>query len=411
MHADALCVTARKSTVTMSGSSNSAPVDCVGTLSYDSMVSLVSEKRLVRCGDHQEVKEEKDSVQGIQKSCLQPSSLDLTLSAEAYKLPGSILPLATESVRELLEKLRVEKQQVLDLTQPVLLDRNRVYMVRLQEILDLPPNVSAYCNNKSSTGRIDVSTRTVTDCNPRYDKIPRGYKGEVWLQITSRSFDVVLQQGLTLNQAIFYTERHLLPSSEMRELYDSLTSLLYDRDGQPIPLEDAFLDEGGLMLTLDLDQPIVGYVARRTFHPLDLTQVGAHAATQFFDPIPRPEEGDYLWLEKGRFYIFSTFEYIRVPSHLASEMIPFDSTSGEFRAHYAGFFDPGFGFGFEGEVKGTPAVLEVRCYEDDLVIRHRQPIARMQFESLDQPPSKIYDTSCGSTYAHQRGPRLSKYFI
>lgn len=337
---------------------------------------------------------------------VQPSSLDLTLSEECWQLPGSVLPLRSERVREIVANLGRRK---LDLSAPTLLDRGKVYLIRLSQRFDLPAGVHAYTNNKSSIGRIDLGTRSVCDNTPRYDKIPAGYRGEVWVEVIPRSFDVILQAGQALNQAIFHTERRILRTNEIRNLHESAPGpLLYDKNGFQIPAAE-MLVEDGVMLTLDLDQPVIGFQSRKTFEPIDLAKIANHDPAEFFEPIPHTPKG-HLWLERGRFYVFSTWEYIRVPPAFAVEMLPYDTSAGDFRAHYAGFFDPGFGYGLQGEERGTPAVLEVRSYEDDLIIRHRQPICRMAYEELSAVPDRLYHASIGSTYANQRGPKLSKYF-
>jgi len=352
-----------------------------------------------------------DASEGIADKQIQPASLDLTLSEEAYQLPGSVLPQRTESVRELVERYQRKK---IDLSQPTMLDRNKVYLVRLRESFNLAPLatdgpvIEAYTNNKSSTGRIDLATRTICDHAPRYDKLPPNYQGELWIEIIPKSFDVVLASGVSLNQAIFYRERKVLRSKELKELWQG-SPLLYSKTGEPLAARDAFVEDG-ILMTVDLDQDCVGYVARKTYEPVDLTSGKMHNAEEYFEPIKRPRLGQ-LYVEKGRFYIFSTAEFIRVPPTYAVEMLPYDTSAGEFRAHYAGFFDPGFGYGLKGEDMGAPAVLEVRAYEDDLIVRHRQPICRMAYEVLHEAPDRLYHASTGASYAKQRGPQLSKLFI
>ena len=334
----------------------------------------------------------------------QPSSLDLTLSTEAYKLPGSILPLRGESVRDALASFHARP---LDLSQPAFLDRGQVYLIRLNETLNLPPTIGAYTNNKSSTGRIDLQTRTISDGNPRYEKHHRGYQGELWIEVITKSFDIRVSQGISLNQAIFYGEREILGDREMRELI-SREPLLFDKHGEALPIDETVLDHG-LMMSVDLDQDIVGFVAKKSPEPILMDRPGTHDPSEFFDPIKRPKNGRLL-LMKGHFYILSTLEYLRVPTDFAVEMLPYETTAGEFRAHYAGFFDPGFGYGEGGEVRGTPAVLEVRPYDDDLVLRHGQPICKMAYERLCGKTDRAYGATGTNHYAHQRGPRLSKYF-
>lgn len=337
---------------------------------------------------------------------LQPASLDLSLAEEAYSVPGSMLPLPGEGVRELVR--RFARRRV-DLSTPEVFVRGEVYVVRLAEGLALPPEVAAYANSKSSIGRVDVQTRVLSDGNPRYDRIPAGYTGELWLEVIPKSFDVRIRAGDSLNQLIFYEGRTQLSQAQLDALAEE-APLLYSPEGGAIPTAQArFDDSAALLMTLDLDQEVVAYVAKKSFCPVDLAEIGAHKAEDFFRPIPRPE-GQTLYLSQGDFYIFSTYEYISVPPAYAVEMLPFDTGAGEFRAHYAGFFDPGFGYGQQGELRGTPAVLEVRPYEDDLIVRHRQPVCKMAYERLTAPPERLYGEGIASNYARQRGPRLSKFF-
>ena len=339
---------------------------------------------------------------------LQPASLDLTVSDEAYSVPGSMLPLVGEGVRDLVQRFARRR---IDLAHPETLVRGEVYVVRLQEEADFPAGVAAYCNNKSSTGRIDLQTRVLTDGNPRYDRIRPGYRGALWLEVIPKSFDVRLRAGDSLNQAIIYEDRSIMTGDALRALHQT-RPLLYEPDGIALSPADPALASAsdGLLMTLDLEQPIVGFVAKKSFRPVDLAQVGGHAASAYFEPIPAPADGA-LFLSREAFYIFSTYEYISVPPDCAAEMLPYDTGAGEFRAHYAGFFDPGFGFGERGEIRGTPAVLEVRPYEDDLIVRHRQPVCKMAYERLSEPTTMLYGAHGRSHYAQQRGPRLSKFFV
>lgn len=349
------------------------------------------------------------SAGGIDDARVQPSSLDLTLSVEGYSMPGSLLPLQGERVRDLIERY---SRFSIDLRNPNVLIKDNVYLIRLREQLKLPVGIAAYANNKSSTGRIDLQTRVICDGNPRYDKVPAGYEGDLWLEVIPKSFDVSAQSGDSLNQSIFYSGRAILDYDALMALNEQ-SQLLYpppDREGR----EDRVIHAGhreseGLLMTLDLEQDIVGYVSRKSYRPIELARIGEHDPALYFDPIPRPKDGT-LFLSQEAFYIFSTFEYVSVPPDYAVEMLPYDTSAGEFRAHYAGFFDPGFGYGENGEIKGTPAVLEVRPYEDDLIVRHRQPVCKMAYEKLTARPEKLYGVGMSSNYAAQRGPRLSKFF-
>lgn len=340
---------------------------------------------------------------GCDDARIQPCSLDLTLGVEAWRMPASVLP-TDEPVRKLIEQYG---RRPFDLSRPQVLDRDKVYWVRLAESFALPPDVGAYCNNKSSVGRIDLMTRVVTDRTPRYDKIRRGYRGEAWLEIIPKSFDVELAAGVSLNQAIFYAERRILDSRDLALLSDH-EPLLAGADGVPRRLDrDAV--EDGLLLSVDLEHDPAGYVAKRTSRELSLLPGAANDPEEFFEPIARPKDGK-LWLQRGRFYILATRERVRIPKDFAVEMLPYETTAGEFRAHYAGFFDPGFGWSPEGRGRGAAAVLEVRPYDDDLILRHGQPICKLAFETLAAATSRPYGADLGSHYHDQAGPRLSRFF-
>jgi dCTP deaminase len=342
---------------------------------------------------------------GFDQSLVQPASLDLSLSAEGWRLPASVLPLRTESIADLIAAFARRR---LDLSTPQTLDRGKVYVVRLQERLRLPPGIGAYTNNKSSIGRLDLQTRTLADRNPRFDKIPRGYEGGLWLEITPRSFDVTLAAGASLNQAIFYGRRDVLGTAELEALLLE-EPLLFDSSGCPLPPESVWLDDG-VLLTVDLDQDPVGFMARATTEEVSLLPGARNPASEFFEPLPKPRDGR-LFLRRGHFYILSTREFVRIPPGYAVEMLPYETSAGEFRAHYAGFFDPGFGWSPAGQGRGTPAVLELRPYDDDLILRHRQPICKMAFERMSGAPVRPYgEADLPGHYQDQRGPRLSRYF-
>ncbi|TVR10193.1 MAG: 2'-deoxycytidine 5'-triphosphate deaminase [Planctomycetota bacterium] len=331
---------------------------------------------------------------------VQPSSLDLTISSEVFRMPGSILPLPGESVRQLVEGLALEK---LSCTNPLCLVRDAVYVIRLRESCALPEVIQLYTNSKSSSGRIDLATRVICDGNPRYDRIPAGYHGDLWIELVPRSFDCVVRSGDSVNQAIAFTQRQILDDAALRQRHQD-SPLLYQEAGVSVSAETSIMD-GRVVMRAHLNAPLVGWMARSSHKPVVLHRLASHHPQDFFTPLERPRSG-FMFLEKDRFYILSTDERVVVPIDLACEMVPYDPAAGEFRAHYAGFFDPGWG----ATCNGTRAVLEVRPHADDLVLRHGQPICAMAYERLTSPCSRPYG-SAGNNYADQNGPRLSKHFI
>ncbi len=364
------------------------PLTAPGTLEADGLTAAIAAGVVTAPG-------------GIPAGQIQPSSLDLRLAAEAYRMPGSVLPVPGERVRDLVQGLALEK---LDLSQPVCLGRNQVYVVRLQESFALPPGLEAYANGKSSTGRLDLATRVLADGSPRYDRIPAGYHGEVWVELIPRSFAIVAAAGVSLNQAILFRDRSLLGQKDLLERHRQVP-VLFLPDGTPAP--ESSLVDGRAMMGADLNRDIVGFVAKRTHKALVLANLGQHRPSDFFEPISRPDQG-MLFLGQDRFYILCTRERVAVPADLACEMVPYDPTAGDFRAHYAGFFDPGWGI-LDGKQVGARAVLEVRPHQDDLILRHGQPICAMAYERLQTPCTRLYG-ACGNNYARQDGPRLSKHF-
>ncbi|TAK03948.1 2'-deoxycytidine 5'-triphosphate deaminase [Patescibacteria group bacterium] len=344
------------------------------------------------------------AVREADESSLQPSSLDLSVSGELYRMRGSFLPQPGEKIRDIL------KRGILfpaPLNQP--LELNGIYWIRLNELLDLPPGVFATTNNKSSSGRINLQTRLVANGVSAFDYVPRGYRGELWLEVVPKSFPVKLSYGERLNQMRFYTGNARLPDDELRREY-ARYGFLRDAKGEHVPLRK-LAHQPGITMTIDLaSHDVVGYRCGPTMgRLLDFTRRD-HDPSDFFEPIPRPADGQFV-MRRGEFYVFATKEGIRVPLEFAAEMVPYDVTMGEFRSHYAGFFDPGFGYGAHGETLGTPAVLEVFTHDRDFVLRDGQPVCQMTFERLSGASEISYgDPSLVSNYYKQTGPRLSKHF-
>jgi dCTP deaminase len=335
----------------------------------------------------------------IPEGNVQPASLDLRLGARGYLVKAAFLPRAGETIEDALQNYR---QETLDLTEGVILKKNHTYVLELHESLNLPDHVHAYTNNKSSTGRINVWVRTLVDKLARFDKIPHGYKGNLYVMVTPRSWSIRVKSGLALNQARFLVGDNRLTDLELDMTHQRI-GLIFDHRGDKIPVE---LDKG-VLLSADLSGEVAGFRARTNERFLDLSGGSVHKAEEYWEPI-MAERGE-VTLKQGEFYIMVTHEFLRVPPGFAVEMVAYDIQSGEYRSHYAGFFDPGFGFGTEGETKGTPAVLEVDPHED-VIIRHRQPICKMVYEHMIKAPDRLYGADLSSHYQNQRGPQLGKQF-
>lgn len=348
-------------------------------------------------------------VKGGDKKCAGPASLDLRLSEEVYRVEGVFQPRSRESIRKLVKEAGGVPH---DLKNP--LERGVMYLARLEEVVELPRSIYAYCNPKSSTGRNDIHVRVLADGVRRFDAVTHDNHGgpeapkELWVAICSRSFAVILGVGMALAQIRFFDRDTRLSETEL-ELFMLRDMLLAHPEGEKIEYRDISISDrdGSLILTLDCHSKVLGWQARETAAVLDLTKsLGAYPAEDFFTPSVLNKKG-LLSLERDRFYILSTRERIRVPPGLACEMAPMDDRSGEFRSHYAGFIDPGWGWGKKGEGAGRPLTLEVRPFEN-ILVRPDQGIARIRFERMIDVPDVQYDEV--GTYVTQEIAKLSKWF-
>lgn len=331
----------------------------------------------------------------------QPTTLDLRLGTEAWGLRAGFLP-ARAPVEDLVRALATER---LDLAAPggTLLRRGRVYLVRLLEDLALPPRVRARANPRSSTGRIDLFTRTIVDRHERFDDIPAGYAGPLWLEVAPRSFDVVVRAGLRLNQLRCLTGHALLPDKEL--LRRVAADDLLPGATTPGVADHALLL--GLSLRPERPGAPIGWRARRDAPPLDLSAApGSQPARRWFEPFDAGPEGT-LVLQPEDFWILASRERLRVPPDLAAEMLAWDVGMGELRTNYAGFFDPGFGWG-PASPHGARAVLEVRAHDVPFRVEHGQAIFRLQFSRCLRPVERLYG-GAGSAYQDQ-GLALARWF-
>jgi len=333
----------------------------------------------------------------------QPASLDLRLGTKAYRIRCSFLP-QDRPVQALLSELSMYE---LDLTNGGVLERGHVYLIPLMESLNLPDDIHGRTNPKSSTGRLDIFTRVITDHAYRFEEVRPGYQGQMYLEVVPRSFTVRVKAGLALNQLRLMRGDPRMDDTALTTLYDQ-EQLLFDEHVQPISRQDALIRQG-LFMSIDLkgddDSPVIGYKARRNSAIVDLSNIGGHRAVDYWEPI-QPLDDPSLILEPEEFYIFASRERVRVPSHVAAEMVEYDAGSGELRTHYAGFFDSGFGYG-DGDRKGTRAVLEVRPHDVPFRIEHGQVFFKLMYEHLPDVPDVAYGP--GSHY-HKQGLALSKHF-
>ncbi len=353
----------------------------------------------------------------IEDRQIQPASLDLRLGRKAYRLLSSFLP-ELSAISSRLNVLDFYQSDLvmyeMDLTDGVILEKGHVYLVPLLENLNLPKTLRARANPKSTTGRLDVFTRVVTDLNAGFDEIRAGYHGPLFLEVVPRSFAIKVRTGQSLNQIRFVRGEAIVSDSTLRTLHEK-TPLLYHNDPSKkvVSIRD-FRAERGLFLRIDLkgedrtDSCIIGYRAKKNSHVIDLAKSGHYAAGDFWEPLYRHRH-DSLLLEPEEFYILASKERIRVPAGYAAEMVAYEAACGELRTHYAGFFDPGFGYGSEGEIKGTQVVLEVRPHDVPFLIHDGQTFFKVVYDRMLDVPSQLYGTTLGSSYQRQ-GLTLSKHF-
>ena len=304
---------------------------------------------------------------------VQPASLDLRLGARAWRVRASFLPGRGRTVARRIEDVAMHE---LDLTRGAVLERGCVYIAELQERLDLPAGISARANPKSSTGRVDVFVRLLSDAGPRFDDVSEHYRGPIYIEIAPQTFSVLVRRGTRLNQ--LRLKRGVAERLSVRDV--------------------------GVEL-LDLTDGIAGFRARRHAGVIDLDNVDGHDPADFWEPLV-PRHGELL-LDPGEFYILASKQAVEIPVMEAAEMTPIDPSVGEFRVHYAGFFDPGFGTE-EAHGVGSRGVLEVRSHETPFILEDGQTVARLVYEPLTDRPTKLYG-DLGSHYQRQ-GLKLSKHF-
>ena len=326
---------------------------------------------------------------------VQPASLDLRLGAVAYRVRASFLAGRDRTVAGRIAEFEMHR---MDLTAGAVLEKGCVYLIPLAERLALPPGVTAVANAKSSTGRLDLLTRTITDGGTEFDRIPEGYHGPLYAEVCPRSFSVLVRAGQRLNQIRFRSGQAMLSDAELAALHakDPLV------DGTPLISE-------GLGFSVDLKPQagtLVGWRAKPHTGVVDLDRIGHYPARDFWEEV-HADNGRVI-LDPGAFYILVSREAVTIPPDHAAEMAPYLAMVGEFRVHYAGFFDPGFGHAVAGG-NGSRGVLEVRCHEAPFVLEHGQVVGRLVYERMQTPPDRLYGAGIASNYQGQ-GLKLAKQF-
>ena len=326
---------------------------------------------------------------------IQPASLDLRLGTVAYRVRASFLSGEGRTVADRLDEFEMHR---VDLTNGAVLEKGCVYVVPLMESLALPTGIQAVANAKSSTGRLDLLTRTITDGGVEFDRIAPGYTGPLYAEICPRSFSVLVRPGMRLNQIRFRSGHAVLTDDELRALHAE-TSLV---NGTPV------IDEG-LGFSVDLapeNGTLVGYRAKPHTGVIDLDNLNHYDPADYWEEIHTKDR--QIILDPGAFYILVSREAVTIPPMQAAEMAPYLAMVGEFRVHYAGFFDPGFGHAEAGG-QGSRGVLEVRCHEAPFVLEHGQVVGRLVYEQMETLPDQLYGREIKSNYQGQ-GLKLSKHF-
>ncbi|WP_147105706.1 2'-deoxycytidine 5'-triphosphate deaminase [Tateyamaria sp. syn59] len=355
------------------------------------MIGVLPDTELQAMIDRDEITAEP----AVMSAQIQPASLDLRLGTVAYRVRASFLAGHGQRVADRLTEFQMHE---VDLTGGAVLEKGCVYVVPLMEGLNLPADVQAVANAKSSTGRLDLLTRTITDGGTEFDRITPGYSGPLFAEICPRSFSVLVRPGMRLNQIRFRAGQAVLDDATLAMLHAET----------PLVNEDAVIDDGlGFSVDLRLpDTTLVGYRAKPHTGVIDLDSIGHYDPAEFWEEV-HARDG-HIILDPGAFYILVSREAVHIPPDFAAEMAPYLAMVGEFRVHYAGFFDPGFGHDAAGGT-GSRGVLEVRCHEAPFVLEHGQIVGRLIYERMAARPAQLYGAGIASNYQGQ-GLKLSKHF-
>ena len=344
--------------------------------------------------------------QELEPDQIQPASLDLRLGAIAYRVRASFLPGPHTTGAERIDELKLHE---IELGSGAVLETSCVYIVPLIERLALPSDIAGAANPKSSTGRLDVFTRVIADRTRGFDRIKAGYRGPLYAEISPRTFPILVRTGSRLSQLRFRRGHALLDAQALQALH--ARERLVDDDAADV--------SEGIAVSVDLsatllvrgngvnNDAIVGFRAKHHTGLIDVERRAGYDVDEFWEPIHARKDRSLI-LDPDEFYILASKEAVQVPPHYAAEMVPFDPLVGEFRVHYAGFFDPGFGYAGAGG-RGARAVLEVRSREVPFILEHGQIVGRLIYEKMLEEPSSLYGDRIGSNYQAQ-GLKLSKHF-
>jgi dCTP deaminase len=379
--------------VSSTDSQASVRVRATGILPYQAIVAMRRDGEILADAD-------------ILPEQIQPASMDLRLGPVAYRVRASFLPGPEATVLEKIEQL---DGYAIDLTNSAVLEKGCVYVVPLIESLALTEAIAGFANPKSSTGRLDILTRLITDRSAAFDRVERGYHGPLYAEIAPRTFSVVVRTGTRLNQLRFRRGAPVVASSELQRLHDEQQIVMALGD------ENKLGEDGMLRVTVDLGGPpadsrggdsLIGFRARKHTDRIDVDNIGHYDPLDFWEPIHAHRDPRII-LDPNDFYILKTRESVGVPPDYAAEMMAYDTTVGEFRVHYAGFFDPGFGW--DRAAGGSRAVLEVRSHEVPFLLEHGQTVGWLRYEPMAGRPDKLYGRGIGSNYQNQ-GLALAKQF-
>jgi dCTP deaminase len=335
---------------------------------------------------------------------IQPASIDLRLSDRAHRIQASFLPSRSTT---LLNKATSSGMLIdtLDISHPTLLEPKVIYIIPLMETLALPQDVYGVANPKSTTGRLDIFTRLITEHGDEFERVREGYSGRLYIEVVSQTFPIVVRAGMRLNQLRFVRGKvSAVGDSALRQLEENSLFIADEEMGQ------ATVDRG-VRITVDLQgngSGVVAYQAKKKCPPIDLDQINHYEVADYWLPIQRSQNLQLI-LQPSEFYILTSKQRLRVHPDRAAEMLPYDLSTQEFRVHYAGFFDPGFGYGANGEIEGTKAVLEVRASEVPILLEDDQFVGRLNYFAMSEVPDKVYGGPIGSSYQKQ-GLTLAKQF-